>query len=120
MKNADDKPTALKAGAFVHRPKSLRRRGAARVIEEVPASGSEPAILGRPDGFYWATPEGRQEFGPFDTVELARADRDRFDEHAPAAESLQEAEDEIGIADWIDPQTGEPAEGESPPHLEEE
>jgi len=33
-------------------------------------------------------------------------------------ETLREAEDEVGIADWIDPETGEPAE-ESRPHLEE-
>ena len=33
-------------------------------------------------------------------------------------ESLAEAEDEIGVADWIDPETGEPAEGLSPPHLD--
>ncbi|HXF67136.1 MAG TPA: hypothetical protein VNK67_10635 [Burkholderiales bacterium] len=33
-------------------------------------------------------------------------------------EALREAEDEIGIADWIDPQTGEPAE-EQVPRLEE-
>ena len=31
---------------------------------------------------------------------------------------LPEVEREIGIADWIDPETGEPAEGQSPPHLE--
>jgi hypothetical protein len=31
-------------------------------------------------------------------------------------ESLAEAEAEIGIADWADPDTGEPAEGHSP-HL---
>ena len=35
-------------------------------------------------------------------------------------ETLQEAENEIGIADWIDPETGEPAEGQSPPKLEAE
>lgn len=38
---------------------------------------------------------------------------------APAA-ALQEAEGEIGINEWLDPETGEPAEGHSPPHLEEE
>lgn len=32
-------------------------------------------------------------------------------------ESLQEAEDELGIADWIDPDTGDPAEGQSHPHI---
>jgi hypothetical protein len=31
---------------------------------------------------------------------------------------LHEAENEIGIADWIDPDTGEPAE-ESIPHIED-
>jgi hypothetical protein len=35
-------------------------------------------------------------------------------------ETLPELEREIGIADWIDPQTGEPAEGQSLPHLNEE
>lgn len=35
-------------------------------------------------------------------------------------EMLKQAEGDIGINDWIDAQTGEPAEGQSPPHLEEE
>ena len=35
------------------------------------------------------------------------------------AETLEEAESELGINDWIDPETGELAEGQSPPHLEE-
>ena len=30
------------------------------------------------------------------------------------------AESELGIPDWIDPETGEPAEGLSPPHLDKE
>ena len=34
-------------------------------------------------------------------------------------ESVQEAEGEVGIADWIEAETGEPAEGQSPLHLEE-
>jgi hypothetical protein len=29
-------------------------------------------------------------------------------------ETLEEAEDELGIADWVDPDTGEPAEGAGP------
>ena len=32
------------------------------------------AILVRPDGYYWRAPDGRQEFGPFASVELALAD----------------------------------------------
>lgn len=78
-------------------------------------------IMVRPDGYYWQAPDGKQEFGPFESLELALADRGAADEQAPVpGETLQEAEDEIGIADWIDPETGEPAEGQSPPRLEEE
>ena len=35
-------------------------------------------------------------------------------------ETLAEAEDEIGQNVWIDPDTGELAEGEGPPHLDDE
>jgi hypothetical protein len=78
-------------------------------------------IVARPDGYYWQSPDGKQEFGPFETLEEAQADRDAADEAAPEpGETLQEAESEIGIADWIDPETGEPAEGMSPPRFEPE
>ena len=98
---------------------------------DVPRDVSEPVadddalerIIARPDGFHWVSPDGRQEFGPFETLEQAMADM-----HAPTgddadgvdAETLQEAERDLGIADWIDPETGAPAEGQSPPHLEDE
>ncbi len=92
--------------------------GAARVIEPAPDESSAP-LLERPDGWYWIAPDGRQQFGPFASAAEARADRDRYDEAAPTpGETLEEAEQEIGIADWIDPETGEPAEGQSPPHLD--
>jgi hypothetical protein len=78
-------------------------------------------IVARPDGLHWIAPDGRQEFGPFETLERAQAYRDEFDEGAPGSdETVQEAESELGIADWIDPETGEPAEGHCPPHLHEE
>ena len=48
-----------------------------------------------------------------------RRDRERHDEAPEPGETLQEAENEIGMADWIDPETGAPAEGLSHPHLEE-
>ena len=74
----------------------------------------------RPDGYYWQAPDGKQDFGPFGSIEMAMADMGAIDEQAPEpGETLQEAEDEIGIAGWIDPETGEPAEGQSPPRLEE-
>jgi hypothetical protein len=76
-------------------------------------------IVERPDGFYWIDIESKVEFGPFPTAALAIADM------APAIESiyepgetLQEAEAELGICDWIDPETGSPAE-DSVPRLED-
>jgi len=82
---------------------------------------SQDAILLKPDGYYWLAPDGRQEFGPFESLELALADMNAGDDEAPEpGETLQEAEIEIGIADWIDPETGEPAEGLSHPRLDDE
>lgn len=77
-------------------------------------------IVMRPDGYYWQATDGKQEVGPFESLELALADAGMDDEEGQEpGETLQEAEDEIGIADWIDPETGEPAEGQSHPRLEE-
>ncbi len=78
-------------------------------------------ILLRPDGYHWQTADGTQEFGPFDTVEAALADMESAGEDGSGpGETLQEAEDELGVADWIDPDTGELAEGQSTPHLSDE
>jgi len=78
---------------------------------------AEP-ITQHPDGFYWQSGDGRREFGPFASRELAWADMHAADpDDLEPGESIQEAESEIGIADWIDPDTGEPAEGQAGPHL---
>ncbi len=90
--------------------------GVALAVEAGP-----PPIVERPDGYYRQAPDGHPEFGPFERYELVEADRDAVGVEALAAgESLQEDEHEIGIADWIDPETGEPAEGGSPPNLQED
>jgi hypothetical protein len=95
----------------------------APLLEEEPIASDDDAgefIIARPDGYYWRASDGKQEVGPFETFELAQADRDLADEEAQApGETVQEAEYEIGISDWIDPDTGEPAEG-SVPHLDNE
>lgn len=78
-------------------------------------TSEEVLVISRPDGYYWVAADG-QEIGPFDSRELAQADVISADGDTPEpGESLQEAEDEIGISDWIDPDTGEPAEGQSSP-----
>lgn len=90
-------------------------------VQEPVANDDEGRIVERPDGYHWIALDRQQEFGPFETTELAQADMDAADENAPEpGQTLQEAERDIGIADWIDPETGEPAEGQSPPHLARE
>jgi hypothetical protein len=75
----------------------------------------------RPDGYYWQALDGNQEIGPFKTLAEAQADMDSGDAQSwSPGETLSEAESEIGIADWIDPDSGGPAEGHSPPHLGQE
>ena len=105
-----------------HRPAPLRARGAARVIVQTPPSdsGTDDAIVERPDGCCWLGPDCDRELGSFDSREAARVDRDSWNEEAPSeGETVQEAGSEIGVADWIDAETGEPAEGQSPPHFEQ-
>ena len=77
-------------------------------------------LLHRPDGYYWLAADSGLEQGPFATMEEALAEMASADEEAEPGESLEEAEDELGIADWIDPDTGEPAEGLSTPRLHDE
>ena len=76
-------------------------------------------IFERPDGFYWQAADRGGEYGPFPTMREAAADLQSTDENAyEPGETLAEAEDEIGISGWIDPDTGQPAE-ESIPRTED-
>jgi len=107
-------------------PPRRRRRAATKevavaAVADTPVDDDE-RVVERPDGFHWIAPDGRQEFGPFDSVEAAQADMASSDEEAAAtpANTLQDVERDIGISDWIDPDTGEPAEGQSPPHLDQD
>jgi hypothetical protein len=76
-------------------------------------------IVERPDGFYWQAKDGGREYGPFATLLEAVQDMQANGEYEIApGETLEEAEAEIGIAEFIDPETGAPAEEERP-RLEE-
>lgn len=102
--------------------RTLHHRHAERVAPvEIEVIDELGAIVERPDGFYWRSPEGPEEYGPFESLEAARAERDAITDDPPeGVEDLHGFERDIGINDWIDAETGEPAEGQSPPHLEEE
>jgi len=93
---------------------------AASADVSLPDSG---AVVEHPDGFYWLAPDGRQQFGPFATAEEALAEmnaasEDALDPGESPHEALEEAENDLGIADWVDPETGEPGT-QAGPHLED-
>jgi len=80
-------------------------------------------VVERADGFYWESKSGGagsvEAHGPFPT--LAEAEADMLAGGAAAEgggveepESLHEAESELGINEWIDPDTGGPAEDNVP------
>ena len=91
-----------------------------QIIPETQPDFDKTRIIERPNGFYWLNQESAEEYGPF--VSLLEAAQDmEYSDISPAetlAEDLQEVEAEIGINDWIDPDTGEPAE-ETFTHLED-
>lgn len=104
-----------------HRPHKKPAPATDTVPGDATTEAASGEVVDRPDGFYWRSPDGTREGGPFETPELARDDMDvsEVPDQGPI-ESLQEVEREIGVADWIDPETGEPAEGLSTPRLGEE
>jgi hypothetical protein len=85
-------------------PRTAEKEGRTRIVE-------------RPDGVYWRDEDGI-EYGPF--ASLADATADRAAALAAEAEELEEAEPDgdLDIADWVDPDTGELAEGAGP-HIED-
>jgi len=87
-----------------------------------PAAANEVAprgrIIERPDGFYWRQ-AGGEEYGPFATLGEAEADmQSAGDAEFGSSDTLQEAESELGISEWIDPDSGVPAE-DSVPRIED-
>jgi hypothetical protein len=90
-----------------------------KVIPETAPDFDRTRIVERPDGFYWQALDGGREYGPFPTLLEAVQDMEAGGGTVlEPGETLEEAEDEIGIADYLDPDTGQPAE-EGTPRLED-
>ena len=80
------------------------------VIPETPPEFDQTRLIERPDGFYWQSKRDGREYGPFRTLLGSRtghAAQRRI--HSRARGDNEEAKAEVGIADWIDPDTGEPS-----------
>lgn len=89
-----------------------------QVIPETSPDFADAQVIERPDGFYWQAKKGGRQYGPFTTLREAMQDVQAFDEEAlEPGETLEEAEAELGVSEWIDPDTGEPNDD---PHLAEE
>ena len=87
--------------------------------EEVRAQEPEHHVVERADGYYWRSVDSAEEHGPFTT--LAEAEADMLaggDGGSLESADLQEAESDIGVSEWIDPETGGPAE-DSVPRIED-
>lgn len=80
-------------------------------VPETPPDYDRTRIIERPNGFYWQSKQDGREYGPFATLLEAVQDMQASDELVnDTAEAIAAAESELGIADWVDPDTGQPAE----------
>ncbi|MFN2644486.1 MAG: hypothetical protein ABR570_05815 [Burkholderiales bacterium] len=103
---------------------SSKKRATSKRTAETPAKENAPLaghVIERPDGFYWESAAKKRETrGPFTTLAEAQADmlsdggEGGDDEEAEVPQDLHEAESELGISEWIDPDTGGPAEDHIP------
>ena len=81
------------------------------LIPETHADYDHTRIIERPDGFYWTDAGTSAEYGPFETLLEAVQDMEyNAESDFEPGETVEQAEDEIGISDWIDPETGDPGE----------
>lgn len=97
-----------------------RKKKAPAPREKAPAPRDETLqgrILRRPDGYYWESKATKELRGPFETRAEAEADMlaggEAVEEFEPN-DTLEQAESELGISQWIDPDTGVPAEDNVP------
>ncbi len=89
-------------------------------IPQTPPDYDHARVLERPDGFYWQDKGTEELYGPFATLLAAVQDMQNHNGNGyEEGETLEEAEAEIGMSDWIDPETGKPAE-DTPIHLGEQ
>lgn len=86
-----------------------------------PGNSMREPIVERPDGFYWQDTADGKLYGPFPSRDAALQDLLNEDTEGEfeEGETLEDAEAEIGISNWIDPDTGLPAE-EITPRLSDE
>jgi hypothetical protein len=111
-KTASKKPgraSAAKRSIKAKAPRPAAKRGNGQSKEPI------GHVIERPNGFYVQAPSG-EESGPYKTLAEAEAELLAAEVTEPDIEAgdLQEAESDIGVNEWIDPETGGPAEDNVP------
>lgn len=91
-----------------------------RAAPEVAAELEGVRVIERPDGFWLQPAAGGPEIGPYATLVEAIEDYRTAEEEddLESEDTLAEVEAQLGVADWIDPETSAPAE-DGVPHLED-
>lgn len=108
---------------MIHRkraPQALRPPANFEIAEEeVAVEVEDVRVIERPDG-YWVQPQGGgHERGPYASFVDALEDTRAAEEgELEPGNTLAAIEAELGVCDWIDPETSAPAE-DSVPHIEE-
>jgi hypothetical protein len=103
-------------------PRRSKASGSQNASAKAGGAPLDDHVIERPDGFYWESKADGRMNGPFTTLAEAQADMlaggSAAEGEVEEGESLHEAESELGINDWIDPDTGGPAE-DNVPHIED-
>jgi ribonuclease HI len=102
----------------IAKPNKARARPPKSAAAAKEAAPLADRVLERGDGFYWERVKG-EAHGPYASRAEAEAEMladgaAADDEELEVPQALQEAESELGISEWIDPDTGGPAEDNVP------
>ena len=101
--------------AIKHRTEPEARRPHRPLPADVAAEFDDTFVVERPNGFYVRWKAGNRETGPFATlVEAIESERPAEEAESDPVAALVEAEGDLGVSDWIDPETHEPAEDHVP------
>lgn len=89
------------------------------MTQKIPTTSADfdhTRVIERPDGYYWQDDTDGREYGPFPTMLEAVADMQLADDETTQEEAggddLRDAEDVLGVPDWVDPDTGHLADDE--------
>jgi len=105
----------------VNRNRSRAQPHAPQIAPGIAAELEDARVIERPDGFWVQPLAGGHESGPYaslveaiESYRTASSEEEEFE----SEETLAEMEAQVGVADWIDPDTSAPAE-DRVPHIEE-